>query len=119
MSNHYPGLWVLFHCPYHRPVQSPSHVSNELMQVQQFLLAAIKLKPKLFHQIISLRKERVSNLKDFVVAAVQWNWKYIKTGLGVFETDRDVVALRREVLTVNTMLLVSSSAVAAVRHGEL
>ena len=24
MSNHYPGLWVLFPCPYHRPVQSPS-----------------------------------------------------------------------------------------------
>ena len=24
MSNHYPGLWVLFPCPYHHPVQSPS-----------------------------------------------------------------------------------------------
>jgi len=24
MSNHYPGLWVLFRCHYHRPVQSPS-----------------------------------------------------------------------------------------------
>ena len=24
MSNHYPGIWVLFPCPYHRPVQSPS-----------------------------------------------------------------------------------------------
>ena len=24
MSNHYPGLWVMFPCHYHRSVQSPS-----------------------------------------------------------------------------------------------
>ena len=67
MSNHYPGLWVLFPCPYHHPVQSPSR-SQSAFPLSLSLICFVRAD---YHKVegrlsdgITRRSERITRRLD-------------------------------------------------------